>query len=274
MNDILNERIKTVIKRNPAVGELLNEFGVACVDCAVGTCLLKDILDIHRLSPEDERKLMSGIARIVYPHRDIELPARHPEPPPAPRARRLSPPLQRLVDEHTLIKRLLALIPDMARELDLEREQDRQWALGAVDFIRSYADRFHHAKEEDILFKDAGDGQDIIQVMLADHETGRGYVRAIVEAVERHDTAAAVENLLAYRELLTEHIKKEDEILYPWLDQQLTDTQIGQLFAAFDAAEKPMADARRRSEAFIIEAERCEQLRKIGTGSTKERKSR
>ena len=33
-------------------------------------------------------------------------------------------------------------------------------------------------------------------------------------------------------ELLTEHIRKEDEILYPWMEQQLSDGQIGRLATA------------------------------------------
>jgi hypothetical protein len=61
MDEILNARIKELINRYPEVGQVLNDFGVACVTCAVGTCLLKDILNIHRLSPEDEQRMMARI---------------------------------------------------------------------------------------------------------------------------------------------------------------------------------------------------------------------
>jgi len=39
--------------------------------------------------------------------------------------------------------------------------------------------------------------------------------------------------MTAYAKLLTEHIKKEDEILYPWIDRSLTTTQVGELFQKF-----------------------------------------
>ena len=37
---------------------------------------------------------------------------------------------------------------------------------------------------------------------------------------------------------MSEHIKKEDEILYPWIDRNLSLTQVGELFGKFTIAEK------------------------------------
>ncbi len=48
-------------------------------------------------------------------------------------------------------------------------------------------------------------------------------------------TAKAV--FLKYKELLEEHIKKEDEILYPWIDRNLTISQIGIIFSKFEDIE-------------------------------------
>src|SRR3990167_472084 len=87
--------------------------------------------------------------------------------------------------------------------------------------------------------------------MREDHETARAHVRAIVEAVDRRRTAGVVEHLQAYHELLTEHIKKEDEILYPWLDRQLSDTQVGRLFAAFNERDGQFAGTFRKYEDFV-----------------------
>jgi hemerythrin-like domain-containing protein len=125
----------------------------------------------------------------------------------------------------------------------------------AVDFVRSYADKFHHAKEEEILFKCFDEKLDILQVMLGDHETGRAHVRAVLEAVEKRDRAHASEHLNGYRELLTEHIKKEDEILYPWMDRELSDRQIGQLFSQFNETDETFGDAPKKYENFISKLE-------------------
>ncbi|MEI6810352.1 MAG: hemerythrin domain-containing protein, partial [bacterium] len=178
MEAILGERIKEIITRYPEVGSVLNDFGVTCVTCAVGTCLLKDILNIHRLSPEDEQKMMMRIAGIVYPGQNIVVPLRKSDPSQKTKVIKYSPPMQQLVNEHKLIKRVLAAIPAMARNIDLATDQGRQMALSATDFIRSYADKYHHAKEEDLLFKLFDESLDILKVMHQDHEAGRAHVRA------------------------------------------------------------------------------------------------
>lgn len=254
MEEILGTRIKELISRYPEVGAVLTEFGVACVTCAVGTCLLKDILDIHRLSPEDEQKMMTRIANIIYPDQHIVVPVRKSEPAKAPTLA-YSPPLQDLVNEHQLIKRLLTLLPAVIRSLDLNTEQDRQVTLSCVDFIRSFADKYHHAKEEDLLFKCFDETLDILQVMHADHEKGRAHISSVLMALEYRDTVAAVTHLNAYRELLMEHIRKEDEVLYPWLDRQLSDSRIGRLFSAFREVDARFADTRRRCEGIVTTLE-------------------
>ena len=39
---------------------------------------------------------------------------------------------------------------------------------------------------------------------------------------------------------MTEHIKKENEVLYPWIERGLSTTQVGELFAKFNEAEGKM----------------------------------
>ena len=57
-----------------------------------------------------------------------------------------------MVDEHQLILRVITLVERNTALMEQGRFRDWQFFLDAVDFIRNYADRFHHAKEEDALF--------------------------------------------------------------------------------------------------------------------------
>ncbi|MCP4229692.1 MAG: hypothetical protein GY771_06045 [bacterium] len=257
MDELLKRGIKEIIDEYPGVGDILDEYEIGCVPCGVGTCILGDIVDIHNLSAEDENVMLTRIAEIVLPGEEVDIPLRERSTADDDDTIKYSPPIQKLVDEHKLIKRLLALIPEIVQAIDLEIEDGRQTILDCVDFIRNYADKFHHAKEEDILFKYFDDTMDIFVVMYTDHDTGRSYVRAIVEAVEARDKDAAAEKLTAYRELLTEHIKEEDEILYPWLDKQLSDGDIGRMFARFAEVDVEFGDAPSKYRAFI---ERLESL--------------
>jgi len=246
MVEYLNMPIKEVINKFPKVGDILNEYNIGCVPCSVGSCLLKDIVEIHNLSVKGEEKLLSGIAAVIYPGKDVKIPKLKRKQQAKSNELKYSPPIKKLVDEHVYIKKVIAAIPGIIKNLNLKTKEGRppsggrQFVLDAVDFIRSYADKFHHAKEEDILFKYFDEKLDIVHVMLEDHTTGRNHIKAVLKAMDEHDKNAVIEHLNGYRDLLTQHIKKEDEILYTWMDRNLTMAQIGEMFSKFNDVEEKM----------------------------------
>ena len=256
MHKVLNREIKDLITAYPEVGRVLEGYGIGCVPCSVGSCLLKDVVGIHNLDPQKEATLMYRIEKTIYPDRKIAEPVVDMTKKAAPKKTTYSPPVKKLVDEHVLIKRLLALIPSIVEFTESSLRVDKDSILRCVDFIRSYADKYHHMKEEDVLFKYVDDKAEIIQVMFKDHDTGRGHVRQVVEGAEKGNKAQIKEHLLAYRELLTQHIKKEDEILYPWIDRQLSTTQVGEMFRKCSEADVSVGDELpKKYEKFIIELE-------------------
>lgn len=256
MEEYLNKGIKEVITRFREVDKILDEYGIGCGPCSVGTCLLKDIVSIHNLPEEDQRAMMARIEKAIYPDKEVPLPPVTKKKEAGPKEVKYSPPMKALVDEHVLIKRWLALIPAVLDHLDLSSEEGRHLILQGVEFIRSYADRYHHAKEEEVLFTYFDPDLDILKVMIQDHIQGRGHVKAIVEAVERQDKGAVTEHLTAYRDLLTGHIKKEDEILWPWMERNLTSTQIGELYAKFQQTDVRMGLSTEKFENFINQLEK------------------
>jgi hemerythrin-like domain-containing protein len=255
INEYLDSGIKEVIQKYPAVAELLKRYDIGCVTCGLGTCLLKDVVQIHDLSVEDETALMRSIAGVIYPGQDIPLPVSERKSKSVNPRAGFSPPLKMLVDEHVLIKRLLALIPRLIENLDVESPEGRQVVSQCLGFIQSFADKFHHAKEEEILFKCFDGKLDIIQTMCADHENARARVRHMLSALERRDKAVMAEDLKAYQELLSEHIKKEDEILYRWMERNLSMTQIGELFSRFKEKEREFGDEPKKQARFIQDLE-------------------
>ncbi|MGD9676204.1 MAG: hemerythrin domain-containing protein, partial [Candidatus Bipolaricaulia bacterium] len=58
-----------------------------------------------------------------------------------------------LMIEHRLIERMIALVSHAVAGIQSSGEVDPLFVDLAVDFIRTYADRTHHGKEEDILFR-------------------------------------------------------------------------------------------------------------------------
>src|SRR5512138_1281725 len=155
---------------------------------------------------------------------------------------------QRLKDEHQLILRMLALLERNARLTEEGSFRDYQFYLDGVDFIRNYADRFHHAKEEDILFEAlVANGMprqnSPVAAMLMEHDLGRGYVKTFADAAARAQAGETglerviAENALAYAALLRDHIAKEDDILYPLAERVIPEEARDTITSGYARAE-------------------------------------
>ncbi len=121
----------------------------------------------------------------------------------------------------------------------------------AVDFIRTYADRTHHGKEEDILFRDlvkkrlTPEHARIMDELISEHRYSRQVVGKLVAAKERYlkgeDTSLEV---IAYLKELAQfypaHIEKEDKhFFYPCMDY-FTQAEQDQMLSEFYEFDRNM----------------------------------
>ena len=65
MEKYLAMEIKSVIEAFPEVGEILDRYGIGCVSCSIGTCLLQDIVKLHALDPKSEAEMMALVERVI-----------------------------------------------------------------------------------------------------------------------------------------------------------------------------------------------------------------
>jgi len=156
---------------------------------------------------------------------------------------------QTLVDEHQLILRMIALLEKNAPKTAEGVYFNWQFYLDGIDFIRQYADRYHHAKEEDVLFKSLVDNgmpkdHSPVAAMLMEHDQGRSFVRAMEAAVQlaqegsQNTCQEIADNALGYAALLREHISKEDDILYPLAERVIPETMRVGILQGYQAAEQ------------------------------------
>lgn len=252
MKTYLNSSIKELLKEFPQLERILAAWGIECASCPMGLCLVKDVLEIHKLPPRETAMLKRRLEQVIFL---IEEKMLTTETSPSTLFREIccAAPLKKLMDEHLWIKRWLYLIPEVIFYFSSHPPEKRDLILRGVDFMRSYADKFHHAKEEEILFKYFSADSEIIRVMKEEHNMARALVQNILLSLEQRNDEALTENLGAYQVLLTKHIKKEDEVLFPWVERQLSPEQIEEVWSKFQDAEVKMNFNPQAYEKFIEE---------------------
>ncbi len=154
-----------------------------------------------------------------------------------------------LKKDHRVIEKMLNILETVSKKIERGEDIPAETLKKASDFIRNFADNYHHGKEEDILFKtmeERGFPREggPVAVMLAEHDEGRGYARALAEGVEKYaagDIGAKkriAESARNYAGLLSQHIQKEDNILYMMADNLLPEPLQRELLNKFDLVEK------------------------------------
>lgn len=158
-------------------------------------------------------------------------------------------PTEVLIHEHRVIEQVLNCLDKIVTRCRDEGKVDAESAKAAIDFFRGFADKCHHAKEENQLFpvletKGLGGGCGPVAVMLREHQLGRLYVGGMDASVENAAAGDAdavrwfVQHAESYARLLREHIKKEDHCLFPSADGKLSAEDERSLLAAFGQVEK------------------------------------
>lgn len=153
-----------------------------------------------------------------------------------------------LKSEHELIMLGLAVMENICRRYDNGGAPDPDVFEQLVGFFREFADRLHHAKEEDILFrameqKEVSDEHDLIGHLTADHTLGRIFLGAMDDSIakmranEPDATGDLVESARCYLTLLAHHICCENNTLCEMVERELTPDRLSQLADEFAQSE-------------------------------------
>ena len=155
-----------------------------------------------------------------------------------------------MVEEHINIKRVLKVIRKQCNKILNGEEVNHQAFSMVIDFVRNYADKHHHNKEEEILFKKMSEELgDVVKNgpifgMLTEHDLGRLFISNLEQALERvkngdHESKVdIIANAIAYSDLLYRHIDKEDHAIYTFGQKKLSPEAMKEVQERCEEVEK------------------------------------
>jgi len=161
--------------------------------------------------------------------------------------------------EHRLIEQMVALLRGEIDRITSKKTVNVILVEQAVDFFRTYADRTHHGKEEEILFRDLAQKKmspahrKIMDELVREHIHGRELVRKLVEAKDLYVNgyAEALPHIARELKELVDfypgHIEKEDKrFFFPCLDY-FTQAEQERMLKEFHAFDRNMIHEKYRT---------------------------
>jgi len=153
--------------------------------------------------------------------------------------------------EHRLIERMIALMEQEILSVSETGRVHSEFIDEAVDFIRTYADRIHHGKEEEILFRACAkkelkeEDMKMMKELIEEHKYGRQTVAELVQAGEaykgeRAATEAVGRKLKELTGFYPKHIRKEDEVFFLNSEKYFSEEELGKMLSDFREFDSSM----------------------------------
>ena len=154
-----------------------------------------------------------------------------------------------LRQEHEVILPVLDATERAALSLENGAALSPRVLADTVEFLKLFADRQHHGKEEDLLFpelveKGMPQNGGPVGVMLMEHQIGRSHIARMAEAGDAYrngDQSAGAQwadAALDYVALLREHIAKENNLLFVMAERILSPADQQRLAQKFENVDK------------------------------------
>jgi len=152
-------------------------------------------------------------------------------------------PITPLIVEHRLVERMIAVMRWRVADMESIGTADIVFIDAAVDFLRTYADRCHHGKEEAILFRAlaskplSAEHRQALDELAAEHVFARTTTDRLVDARNRYagGEASAHADIAAclhmFVEFYPKHIAKEEQGFFRPVMSYFTAAELDRLLA-------------------------------------------
>lgn len=166
---------------------------------------------------------------------------------------------QDLIHEHKAIQVALNILEKMYEKLEKKGEADYIEINNLLEFLKEFADKCHHGKEEGFLFpalektgvRNQGGP---IGVMLSEHTLGRNLIKQMQDNLlkEQVDSQGFIEAAKSYVSLLRAHIEKENTVLFPLINVRMSASEQNELLKNFENHEEEVIGEGRHEELHTL----------------------
>ena len=162
---------------------------------------------------------------------------------------------QDLIHEHIAIQSALRILEKILERMEKNVPIDINDLQGILEFLKEFADKCHHGKEEGFLFpalektgvRNEGGP---IGVMLLEHNLGRNLIKQMQQSIQNGtvNIDQYIEATTAYIKLLRAHIEKENKVLFPMIETRLSVSEQRELLEKFENHEEHVIGSSRHEE--------------------------
>lgn len=156
-------------------------------------------------------------------------------------------PTDVLRKEHEIIQQMVNAAKQDAKKIQQSDAVNAERLAKFHDFFTNFADRCHHAKEEQELFpvlRETNVDSVVVDLLIKQHEEGRILLAGIEDLLttlsddrSEVDAQALGRYLFEYAQLMDRHIRTENEYLWPRAAERLSTLQKDDLAEAFHRIE-------------------------------------
>ncbi len=171
-----------------------------------------------------------------------------------------------LIEEHGLILQVLDYLSRAQKLIETNHHPHKAVFDRAVSFSRDFTDKYHHYKEEYILFdllaeKTKGIIKKQLNALKFEHERGCHFIESLSHSIDGYAdsdafaTITLLENLASYVSLMKKHIFVVDHFFFPMVEKEFSVEEDRQLTARFQEESEHLGGSKFMSDCFNQVAE-------------------
>jgi hemerythrin-like domain-containing protein len=169
-------------------------------------------------------------------------------------------PIKDLKMEHDAVQMTLRILDKICQRIEKSGKIiDLQHLDQLLEFFKVFVDKCHHGKEEELLFPalenvGVSNRGGPIEVLLHEHQQGREHVQAMKAVLAQYTKGDRtvvnefVKTAKGYISLLTQHIDKENGVLFPLAEKHLSEREQEKLWEGFEMIETQKIGAGKHEE--------------------------